>query len=91
MQAGYATVWLRQARYSSPQQIQRFFIHLVARSHQDNPLDRLAESLKQVTGAYALLCVMDDMLVGVRDPHGIRPLILGKVGDAYVLASETCA
>jgi amidophosphoribosyltransferase len=67
------------------------FIHLVARSHQNNPLDRLAEALKQVTGAYALLCVMDDMLVGVRDPHGIRPLILGKVGDAYVLASETCA
>ena len=67
------------------------FIHLVARSRQDNPLDRLAEALKQVTGAYALLCVMDDMLVGVRDPHGIRPLILGKVGDAYVLTSETCA
>jgi len=67
------------------------FIHLVARSHRQNPLDRLAEALKQVTGAYALLCVMDDMMVGVRDPHGIRPLVLGKVGDAYVLASETCA
>ena len=67
------------------------FIHLVARSHHSDPMDRLAEALQQVTGAYALLCVIDDALIGVRDPHGIRPLILGRLGDSYILASETCA
>lgn len=67
------------------------FIHLVARSHHADPLERLKEALQQVTGAYALLCVIDDALIGVRDPHGIRPLILGKLGESYVLASETCA
>ena len=67
------------------------FVHLVARSHQDDPVARLEEALKQVAGAYALLCLIDDMLIGVRDPLGIRPLILGRLGDGYVLASETCA
>lgn len=45
----------------------------------------------QVSGAYALVSIIDDKLIGVRDPLGIRPLILGQVGDAYILASETCA
>ena len=67
------------------------FIHLVARSHHAEPSERLKEALQQVTGAYALLCIIDDALIGVRDPHGIRPLILGKLADSYVLASETCA
>ena len=66
-------------------------VHLVARSHQNNVTDRLIDALKQIEGAYSLVCVADDMLIGVRDPFGIRPLILGKQGDAYVLASETCA
>ena len=66
-------------------------IHLVARSHQNEPVDRLVEALQQVAGAYALVCVVDDRLIGVRDPNGIRPLILGQLGEAYILASETCA
>ena len=66
-------------------------IHLVARSHQNDPVGRLAEALQQVSGAYALVSVVDDQLIGVRDPNGIRPLILGKLGEAYILASETCA
>ncbi|MGC6412258.1 MAG: amidophosphoribosyltransferase [Candidatus Puniceispirillaceae bacterium] len=66
-------------------------IHLVARAHAEEPVARLREALKQVQGAYALLALTKDKLVGVRDPLGIRPLVLGKKQEAYVLASETCA
>ena len=66
-------------------------VHLVARSHQDTVTDRLIDAIKQIEGAFSLVCVANDMLIGVRDPHGVRPLVLGKQGDAYVLASETCA
>ena len=66
-------------------------IHLTARSHHADPIERIKEALMQVSGAYALVSIIDDKLIGVRDPLGIRPLILGKLGGAYVLASETCA
>jgi amidophosphoribosyltransferase len=66
-------------------------VHLVARSHQDTVTDRLIDAIKQIEGAFSLVCVAKDMLIGLRDPHGVRPLVLGKQGDAYVLASETCA
>ena len=66
-------------------------VHLVARSHQDTVTDRLIDALKQIEGAYSLVCVAKDMLIGVRDPLGVRPLVLGKQGDGYVLASESCA
>ena len=66
-------------------------VHLVARSHQDTVTDRLIDALKQIEGAYSLVCVAKDKLIGVRDPLGVRPLVLGKQGDAYVLASESCA
>ena len=66
-------------------------VHLVARSHQDTVTDRLIDALKQIEGAFSLVCVAKDMLIGVRDPLGVRPLVLGKQGDAYVLASESCA
>jgi amidophosphoribosyltransferase len=66
-------------------------VHLVARSHQNSVIDRLIDALKQIEGAYSLVCVAKDMLIGVRDPHGVRPLVLGKQGDACVLASESCA
>ena len=65
-------------------------IHLVARSHRKSPLGRLTEALMQIEGAYALVCAFDDQLVGVRDPLGIRPLVLGKLDGGFVLASETC-
>ena len=66
-------------------------MHLVARSHQDTVIDRLIDAIKQIEGAFSLVCIAKDMLIGVRDPHGVRPLVLGKQGDAFVLASETCA
>ena len=65
-------------------------VHLVARSHQQGVSNRLIDALKQIEGAYSLVCIADDMLIGVRDPHGVRPLVLGKRDDAYVLSSETC-
>ena len=66
-------------------------VHLVARSHQDSPSLRLVDAMKQVEGAYSLVCLTPEGLIGVRDPHGVRPLVLGKIEGAYVLASETCA
>lgn len=66
-------------------------VHLVARSHQDTVTDRLIDAIKQIEGAFSLVCVANDMLIGVRDPIGVRPLVLGKQGNAHVLASETCA
>ena len=66
-------------------------VHLVARSHQENVTDRLIDALKQIEGAYSLVCVANDMLIGVRDPYGVRPLILGQRDDTWLLASESCA
>ncbi|MFA5040244.1 MAG: amidophosphoribosyltransferase [Bdellovibrionales bacterium] len=66
-------------------------IHLMAISRAEMPVDRLVGALKQVEGAYSLVCLGKDMLIGVRDPNGIRPLALGKLDNAYVLASESCA
>jgi amidophosphoribosyltransferase len=66
-------------------------LHLVARSRQRHIVDRLIEALGMIEGAYALTCMTSDMLIGVRDPIGIRPLVIGRIGSSYVLASETCA
>ncbi len=66
-------------------------IHLVALSKKKTVLERLTESLKQIEGAYSLICFAEGRMIGVRDPYGFRPLVLGKLGDAHILASETCA
>jgi amidophosphoribosyltransferase len=66
-------------------------LHLLARSQADTLMDALAETLVQVQGAFSLLLLTKDALIGVRDPNGFRPLNLGKVNGSYVLASETCA
>src|SRR5207237_5871691 len=66
-------------------------LHLLARSQADTLLDALGETLGQVQGAFSLLLLTEDALIGVRDPNGFRPLNLGKVDGSYVLASETCA
>jgi amidophosphoribosyltransferase len=66
-------------------------LHLVARSSRGKLTDRFVDALRQLEGAYALVCLSNKKLIGVRDPFGIRPLILGKLNDAYILCSETCA
>ena len=66
-------------------------LHLLAKSQAGSLIDALGETLVQVQGAFSLLLLTEDTLIGVRDPNGFRPLNLGRVGDSYVLASETCA
>ena len=64
-------------------------IHLMATSHGP-VVERLVSALRQVEGAYSVVALTNDALIGVRDPLGVRPLVLGQIGDAYILASETC-
>ena len=66
-------------------------IHLIARSRAAAFEDKVVDALRQMRGAYSLLFLTDKKMVAVRDPHGFRPLVLGRVKDAYVLASETTA
>src|SRR3990167_504528 len=66
-------------------------IHLVATSNYRSLLDRFIDALKQVEGAYSLICLTAEGMIGCRDPLGIRPLVIGKLGDAHILASETVA
>ncbi|MBF0252604.1 MAG: amidophosphoribosyltransferase [Candidatus Omnitrophica bacterium] len=65
-------------------------LHLLVRSKKENIEDRLAEALQQIEGSYSMVILSNDKILGVRDPHGFRPLCLGKVDGSYVLASETC-
>jgi len=75
------------------------FVHLIAISLYSTVVDRLIDALKQVVGAYSLVALSNEALIGVRDPLGVRPLILGRIpqtedyqaGGGWVLASETCA
>ena len=66
-------------------------IHLVATSGQSAPIDRLIDALKQVEGAYSLVVLTEEGLIACRDPLGIRPLVMGKLGDATIFASESVA
>src|SRR5215212_6452862 len=66
-------------------------IHLVATSDRGGALDRLTDALKQVEGAYSLVVLTDEGLIACRDPLGIRPLVMGKLGEATIFASETVA
>ena len=65
--------------------------HLLARSQEKNITEGVVWALSQLEGAYSLVLMLDSFLVGARDPYGWRPLCLGKLDGAYVLASETCA
>ncbi|MBX3247411.1 MAG: amidophosphoribosyltransferase [Myxococcales bacterium] len=67
------------------------FVHLIARSRQPTMVDRVADALARVEGAYSLVFLSAEQLVAVRDPHGFRPLCLGTVGDGHVVASEPSA
>ena len=66
-------------------------IHLIAVSDYSSVVERMIDALKQVEGAYSLIALTDDAMIGVRDPLGVRPLVLGDLEGAPILASETCA
>ena len=66
-------------------------LHLMARSQAGHLLDSAVEALQQVQGAYSLLIMNPHEIIAVRDPHGFRPLCLGRLQDGHVAASETCA
>ncbi len=66
-------------------------IHLIAKSEEQKLLDRIIDAVKKIQGAYSLVFLSRTKMFAMRDPHGLRPLSLGKVGDAYIVASETCA
>jgi amidophosphoribosyltransferase len=67
-------------------------VHRIARARGDSPEERVADALSGVEGAYCLLILIDETLIVARDPHGWRPLVIGKLGDGgWVFASETCA
>jgi len=66
-------------------------IHLMARSLQRNIPERMKDALRRVEGAFSIVAMTSTKLIGVRDPLGVRPLVLGKIGDGWALASETCA
>lgn len=66
-------------------------VHLMARSMGQNIPDRMEEALRKVQGAFSVVAMTRTKLIGCRDPLGVRPLVLGKLGDGWVLASETCA
>ncbi len=65
--------------------------HLIATSLESRLLDRFIAALRAIDGAYSLVALSRRKLIGARDPLGVRPLVLGQLGDAWILASETCA
>ncbi len=66
-------------------------VQLLAKSKREKFIDKLIDSLFQIQGGYSLILMTNKKLVGVRDPFGIRPLVIGKLKDSYIFASETCA
>jgi amidophosphoribosyltransferase len=66
-------------------------IHLIAASSGDGLLARIVDALSQVRGAYSLVFLSERQLIAARDPYGLRPLVLGRIGDSWVVTSETCA
>ena len=66
-------------------------VHLMAMSPRSALVDRFIDALQQIEGAWSLVALARDVMIGVRDPLGVRPLVLGRLGDAWILASETCA
>ena len=66
-------------------------VQLIAKSSRNKIVDKIIDALFQIQGGYSLVILTNKKLIGIRDPLGIRPLILGKIKNSYVLASETCA
>lgn len=65
--------------------------HLIARSEHDNIVDAVKDALNQLVGGYAFLIITKDKMIAALDPNGLRPFVMGKLGDSYLFASETCA
>jgi|TARA_B110000211_G_scaffold212138_1_gene251569 amidophosphoribosyltransferase len=66
-------------------------VQLIAKSKRNKMVDKIIDTLFQIQGGYALVLLTNKKLIGVRDPFGIRPLVIGKLKESYILASETCA
>ena len=66
-------------------------LHLMAQPSENGHGNNLIQAIRRIEGAYSLVIMTEKELIGVRDPHGFRPLCIGKIDDAWVLASETCA
>jgi len=66
-------------------------MHLIALSSKATLQDKIIDAVSQIKGAFSLVIIHENKIIALRDPNGIRPLSLGKIGDAYVVASETCA
>ena len=66
-------------------------VQLIAKSKREKTIDKIVDALFQIQGGYALVMMTQNTLIGVRDPYGIRPLVIGKLKNSYVFASETCA
>ncbi|RMH44197.1 MAG: amidophosphoribosyltransferase [Deltaproteobacteria bacterium] len=66
-------------------------VHLIAAAREPTTIERIASALRQVSGAYSLVFLTETRLIAVRDPRGFRPLVLGRLKDAFVVSSETCS
>ncbi len=66
-------------------------VHLIAISLYSTVVDRMIDAMRQMEGAYSLVAVTQKKLIGVRDPLGVRPLVIGRLGSSYIITSETCA
>src|SRR5688572_15920992 len=66
-------------------------VHLIARSRMATPDEQIHDALSQLVGAFSVIITVGDTMYGARDPWGFRPLVIGRKGDGYVFASETCA
>lgn len=66
-------------------------VHLIAREREGTLVERIARALRKVEGAYSLVFLAEDKLIAARDPRGVRPLVWGKLGNSWVVASESCA
>ena len=66
-------------------------VQLIAKSNRNKIADKIIDAIFQIQGAYALVMMTNKKLIGIRDPFGIRPLVVGKLKDSFIFASETCA
>ncbi len=66
-------------------------IHLIALSKKATVIEKIIDAISKIEGAFSLVLIHEGEIIAIRDPYGVRPLVLGKLGDAYVVASETCA